>query len=867
MQKAAVNWTPEQEELLDAQALPYVAVLADAGSGKTSVLVERVRRIVLGKTPQQKLKRILCLSFTEKSAADLKARLSPYEEVDVFTIHAFCARVLREFGAKLLNLSPLWHVMDEVEGSLKLEKSFYKVLRRTRDLPLGFSVAQVFDVIKQVKLSEEPGDVVIECADPQQGAIFKKIISDTLTDFRNEKKKRSALSYDDLEEGALKLSSHEEVRGYLLNRYGHLFIDEFQDTSEAQALFLEHLFLRGLGSARTSLSGLFVVGDEKQSIYRFRGADVRVFRKFIEPLEKRRLSFNFRSHPKVIAAVNETAKLSIEGFMPASAGRSFDSEGHVMILQSEDMGIPLALRLLAEKNIPLENTVLLLPRLSGASKKLAYLELHGITYSVQTSGGLLFHPQLSKLANLWISFAVPHDALRKLRAECDFGYEIMNRLKSRDFSARTSLFDWLRNFLEAGILNAYGVLFLQFWSFMSREAERGKDPWILAQEWMQLEALKLDAAGMKNFAPPPFLTGVLRVMTVHASKGLEFPAVILADLKGKKTSSRSLALKEGKKLFIPSRDADGEWERFATFDDARLSEQELETHESARLLYVALTRAENALVVVDDSSTEKKIPATTPWVGWLRDALLPFPGAVPQLDLDRHPLTPELPKSIDHDAHLNLFDSVQTENPNYHGARKGVTKWLQERSAGSETLGADKKLVRRLPSEAEKIAQPKPDAKIRGTELHSVFERARTLTQLEQLFNARGFICPTFLTWLKNDEQAKLLFPEFYGPARHINIFRELSVEGKDGISPEIFVGRIDKLILDTSRRRALLVDYKWIEGSSRSPARFAEQYSSQVKFYINALMRCAEFRDFSFQGYLLDVGSSTGTICHCVFP
>ncbi len=193
-QKAAVNWTPEQEELLDAQALPYVAVLADAGSGKTSVLVERVRRIVLGKTPQQKLKRILCLSFTEKSAADLKARLSPYEEVDVFTIHAFCARVLREFGAKLLNLSPLWHVMDEVEGSLKLEKSFYKVLRRTRDLPLGFSVAQVFDVIKQVKLSEEPGDVVIECADPQQGAIFKKIISDTLTDFRNEKKKRSALS-------------------------------------------------------------------------------------------------------------------------------------------------------------------------------------------------------------------------------------------------------------------------------------------------------------------------------------------------------------------------------------------------------------------------------------------------------------------------------------------------------------------------------------------------------------------------------------------------------------------------------------------------------------------------------------------------
>ncbi len=93
------RWTEQQEELIkfagNKLELPRVAVLADAGSGKTATLVERAIRFrnAYQESEREKL-RILCVSFTEKSKADLENRLYHYPEIEVYTIHGFCARIV-----------------------------------------------------------------------------------------------------------------------------------------------------------------------------------------------------------------------------------------------------------------------------------------------------------------------------------------------------------------------------------------------------------------------------------------------------------------------------------------------------------------------------------------------------------------------------------------------------------------------------------------------------------------------------------------------------------------------------------------------------------------------------------------------------
>ncbi len=120
-----------------------------------------------------------------------------------------------------------------------------------------------------------------------------------------EKQKISGLDFDDLELRALELLKRPEVMTRAAERYKFFLVDEFQDTNGLQRTLLERLALRGRGES----ANLFIVGDPKQSIYGFRGADVSVFQEMTRTLEaaggeSKPLLLNFRSQPPLIHFFN-----------------------------------------------------------------------------------------------------------------------------------------------------------------------------------------------------------------------------------------------------------------------------------------------------------------------------------------------------------------------------------------------------------------------------------------------------------------------------------------------------------------------------------------------------------------------------------
>jgi superfamily I DNA/RNA helicase len=395
MNKKERQWTEEQKRLIDVDgrgwpALARVAVLADAGSGKTSVLEARAKAI-MGARPED---RLLCVSFTERSAADLKTRFADYPAAEVHTIHGFCARILRTHGAAL-RLPPLWRVLDETESGDLLYASFVKVFRREPPQSEDFSADQWLTSVRKCASGRhrEGKPLLIE------GRVAETFINAVLADFDDAKERQCALEYGDLECKAAELLAQGRFQSQVRARYHHVFVDEFQDTSIVQCDLV-----RRLAGPEQSL---FVVGDSKQSIYRFRGADVAVFEAFVEELPaQQRLSLNFRSRPVVIDAVNATFTPVMKHYGAMQAARpdggkvarfEAPAEQHAAVIH----GIIAEL----EKNgTPLSSIALLLPRLRGEApgKMLARLRERGVGIALGSAGGAQQNPSLQALIRLWI---------------------------------------------------------------------------------------------------------------------------------------------------------------------------------------------------------------------------------------------------------------------------------------------------------------------------------------------------------------------------------------------------------------------------------------------------------------------------------
>ena len=284
---------PEQREAALHFEGPLL-VLAGAGSGKTRVLVVRIANLVneLGVDPSA----ILAVTFTNKAAGEMRARIRAMlgrEPAGMWigTFHSIGARLLRRH-ANLLGWTPSFTIYDADQA----ERQIARVLEKLNLSTKRWNPKSVHAVVSGAKNQFlSPKQFAETAFDP-----FSRVVADVYPEYQKALKDQNAFDFDDLLVKPVELfEAHERLLDSYRNRFQFVLVDEYQDTNHVQYRFVE-LLSREHGN-------LMVVGDDDQSIYRWRGADIRNILEFEKDFAEAkivRLEQNYRSTARILDAAN-----------------------------------------------------------------------------------------------------------------------------------------------------------------------------------------------------------------------------------------------------------------------------------------------------------------------------------------------------------------------------------------------------------------------------------------------------------------------------------------------------------------------------------------------------------------------------------
>ncbi len=283
---------PAQRAAVEHPGGPLL-VVAGAGSGKTRVLTARVARLLeLGVRPEA----VLAFTFTNRAAREMRERIAgavgeAAGRVWVGTFHATAVRLLRRDGSAL-GLARDFSIYDREDQ----ESTLREVLKRLGLSETAYRPSQVLGRISDAKNAW----ITPEAAAAAAMTPYEKQIAVAYRTYQDALRARQALDFDDLIAESVRLMrDHPEVGARWARRFEHVLVDEYQDTNHAQFLLVEAL------SARHR--NLFVVGDDDQSIYGWRGADlsnVLDFEQAFPGATVLRLEQNYRSSGRILRAAN-----------------------------------------------------------------------------------------------------------------------------------------------------------------------------------------------------------------------------------------------------------------------------------------------------------------------------------------------------------------------------------------------------------------------------------------------------------------------------------------------------------------------------------------------------------------------------------
>lgn len=279
-------------------------VLAGAGSGKTTVLIARVERLIEnGVRPWN----VLTITFTNKAADELKNRLVAKlgtEAADVFasTFHSMCVRILRRDGEKIG--IPKSFTIYDADDSLRVVKKCLKAINLDEK---QFAPRPIAGAISHAKESlEQPKELAANAE--KTGDFRQKIVARVYAEYQKELHEAGALDFDDLLCETVRLFRESpETLEYYQNRWRYIMVDEYQDTNHVQYMLVALLAQK--------YKNICVVGDDDQSIYKFRGATIEnilSFERQFPGAKVVRLEQNYRSTQNILSAANKVIEHNLE---------------------------------------------------------------------------------------------------------------------------------------------------------------------------------------------------------------------------------------------------------------------------------------------------------------------------------------------------------------------------------------------------------------------------------------------------------------------------------------------------------------------------------------------------------------------------
>lgn len=270
-------------------------ILAGAGSGKTTVLVNRVEHIISSHlaTPWQ----VLAITFTNKAAGELRERLvsaigEEANDIWAYTFHSCCSRILRRFGEKIGYTNHF--TIYDTDDSRRVMKQCQKQLGIEDRLINHKSILAEISRAKDSLISPE------EYKQTAQNDFRKSKIAECYELYQAQLKKSDAMDFDDIIFNTVKLlEENEDVRNLYQTQFKYVMVDEYQDTNHAQYVLTSLL--------ADKYKNICVVGDDDQSIYRFRGATIEnilSFENHYKGAKVIRLEENYRSTQNILDGAN-----------------------------------------------------------------------------------------------------------------------------------------------------------------------------------------------------------------------------------------------------------------------------------------------------------------------------------------------------------------------------------------------------------------------------------------------------------------------------------------------------------------------------------------------------------------------------------
>jgi DNA helicase-2/ATP-dependent DNA helicase PcrA len=278
-------------------------VLAGAGSGKTRVLTHRIAYLLA--TGEARPGEILAITFTNKAAAEMRERVGQLvgrsvRAMWVTTFHSACARMLR-VDAERLGYSKGFTIYDQAD-SLRMLK---RCLTELGVDPKRFPPRAIHSKISGAKNQLIDASSYAE----MQGSVFEEVVAEAFPLYEKRMLEANAMDFDDLLVRTVNaMELFEDVRERWRHTFRHVLVDEYQDTNHAQYRLLQ--LLAG------EHQNLMVVGDDAQSIYGFRHADIRNildFEKDFKEAEVVKLEQNYRSTQTILSAANALIERNREG--------------------------------------------------------------------------------------------------------------------------------------------------------------------------------------------------------------------------------------------------------------------------------------------------------------------------------------------------------------------------------------------------------------------------------------------------------------------------------------------------------------------------------------------------------------------------